>query len=119
MENILTIDDVAEFLQVSKSWVYQNYHHIGGVKLGNKEKGLIRFPSREEIYGRLFHKGEGVAVPLQVQQDQIYEGMVPNKKGRPAGGNAQKGRNKKEDAADIDPAAAGTERDPFNLLGTN
>ena len=48
--NILTPECVAQLLKVSVSWVYKNQKMLGGRKLG----GILRFPSKEELYERLF-----------------------------------------------------------------
>lgn len=54
--SILTIEEAAAFLKVSVPFLYkgQNWRKYGGRKVG----GQIRFPSKEDIYERVFHLGE-------------------------------------------------------------
>jgi excisionase family DNA binding protein len=44
MSRYLTVEEVAEALRVSASWVYKHKDLLGGVRLG---KRLWRFPERE------------------------------------------------------------------------
>jgi excisionase family DNA binding protein len=44
MSRYLTVEEVAEALRVSASWVYKHKHLLGGVQLG---KRLWRFPEQE------------------------------------------------------------------------
>ena len=52
---IMTVEEVAQFLHMSPSWVYKNWQLLGGVKL----RGSLFFPRKENLYERIFHKGEG------------------------------------------------------------
>lgn len=72
---ILCVKDVAEFLKISPSWVYKNYQLLGGVKIG----GSVRFPSRKEMYERLFQqKKRVVGVLLSSQETALYKGRIQN-----------------------------------------
>jgi excisionase family DNA binding protein len=44
MSRYLTVEEVAEALRVSASWVYKHKNLLGGVRLG---KRLWRFPEQE------------------------------------------------------------------------
>ena len=44
MSRYLTVEEVAETLQVSVSWVYRHKELLGGVRLGDR---LWRFPEQE------------------------------------------------------------------------
>ena len=56
--DILTPEEVAQFFRKSPSWVYKNWKELGGRKLG----GSLLFPKKEDLYERLFHQREGVAM---------------------------------------------------------
>ena len=49
MSRYLTVEEVAEALRVSASWVYKHKHLLGGVRLGDR---LWRFPE-QDLMGRL------------------------------------------------------------------
>ncbi len=57
--DILTPEEVAQYLRISTSWVYKNWQALGGRKLG----GSLFFPRKEDLYERLFCKRQeqGVA----------------------------------------------------------
>ena len=60
--HVLCVKDVAEFLNKSRSWVYEHVEALGGVKIG----GSVFFPPKERIYERLFQQTEemvGVLFP--------------------------------------------------------
>lgn len=40
---MLTVEDVATTLRVSRAWVYENARRLGGVKLGPGERAPLRF----------------------------------------------------------------------------
>ena len=44
MSRYLTVEEVAEWLSVSVSWVYKHKELLGGVRLGDR---LWRFPEQE------------------------------------------------------------------------
>ncbi len=83
--DILTIEEVAQYLRKSPSWVYKHWKILGGVKLG----GSILFPSKEELQERLFGKGQGVSVRFHPPGDQAHGSLVQNKK-RGKGGRGKK-----------------------------
>ena len=82
----MTPEEVAQFLRKSVSWVYKNWQRLGGRKLG----GSLLFPGKEDLYERLFYKGEGVEVRLHPTGNQEHESLVPNQK------RSNKSRIKKE-----------------------
>lgn len=84
--DILHIEEVAQYLRKSPSWVYKHWKILGGVKLG----GSILFPSRENLYERLFGKGQGVEVRLHPQGDQAHGSLVQDQ------GRGKTGRSKKK-----------------------
>jgi len=53
-KNILTPEEVAQYLRKSLSWVYKNWQILGGRKL----RGSLFFPKKEELYERIFYKRE-------------------------------------------------------------
>ena len=83
---IMSAEEVAQFLKKSQSWVYLNWRELGGVKL----KGSLFFPSKEELYERLFGKKERVEVRLHPKRQSVYGFMVQNQEG------SQKSRSKKK-----------------------
>ena len=86
-KSIMTVEEVAQFMGKSASWVYKNSHALGGRKLG----GSLFFPSKEDLYDNLFceREREGVEVRLHPQGDQVYGNLVRNKK------SGQTGRGRK------------------------
>jgi integrase len=46
-KEIMTLEEVAQYLQKSPSWVYKNWKMLGGVKL----RGSLFFPSKEDLFG--------------------------------------------------------------------
>jgi len=65
---VLTPQDVADFLKVSISWVYKNADMLGVVRV----KGVLRFPTREVIYERLFGAGnKDLAIQLCDERDSV------------------------------------------------
>ena len=49
---IMTPKEVAVYLRRSESWVYKNWRILGGRKL----KGSLFFPTKGDLYERLFGK---------------------------------------------------------------
>ncbi len=84
---ILTPEEVAQYLRKSCSWVYKHWQELGGVKLG----GSLFFPSKEDLYERLFGQGKGVEVRLHPERKKVQRGRVQDEKGRPARGSQTKG----------------------------
>ena len=56
--DIMTPEEVAQYLHKSLSWVYKNWKILGGRKL----RGSLFFPTKEDLYEHLFNTGEGVEV---------------------------------------------------------
>jgi len=54
-KDILTPEEVAQYLRKSLSWVHKNWQILGGRQL----RGSLFFPKREELYERIFCKREG------------------------------------------------------------
>ncbi len=65
MSRYLTVEEVAETLRVSVSWVYRHKELLGGVRLGDR---LWRFPE-QDLPGRLA-KPPVPATPPQADGDQ-------------------------------------------------
>ena len=87
---IMTVEEIAQFFQKSPSWVYKNWKILGGRKLG----GSLFFPTKEDLYERLFSQKEGVEVRLHSQGTQVHECLVQNKKKCIASRSKAKGGNK-------------------------
>ena len=104
---IMNPDEVAQFFQKSTSWVYKNRKILGGVKLG----GSLFFPSKEDLYERIFNKKQGMEVRLHPEGDSAHRGRVQDQKRCPQGRSTKKGGGK-QSAACIGTA------DRHNLLGT-
>jgi len=77
-QDILTVEETAEYLRKSTSWVYKNWKMLGGRKLG----GSLIFPSKEDLYEYLFSKNKGVEVRLYPEGDQAHRSLVQDKKRR-------------------------------------
>lgn len=71
---IMTVEEVAQYLRMSTSWVYKNWQELGGRKLG----GSLFFPGKENLYERLFCKRQGMEVRLHPQGDQVHRNLVQN-----------------------------------------
>lgn len=95
----MTPEEVAQYLRKSLSWVYKNWQILGGRKLG----GSLFFPRKEDLYERLFHKGERVEMRLHPQGNQTHVNLVQNKSRGQAGRIRQKKGGKKSKARDTDP----------------
>ena len=68
----MTVEETAQFMRKSVSWVYKNADALGGRKLG----GSLFFPSKEDLYDSLFSKGKGLEVRFQIQEGAIQRSMV-------------------------------------------
>ena len=110
--SILTLEEVAQYLRKSKSWVYKNWKILGGVNL----RGSLFFPKKEELYGLIFHQGERVEVRLHPERNQVHRGLVQNQIGGKRGRNKKKGGDKK---SKTDRGQRGEREDPnrHGLLG--
>jgi hypothetical protein len=73
-QDILTPEEVAQYLRKSTSWVYKNWQALGGRKL----RGSLFFPRKEDLYERLFGKRKGVALRLHPEGDQVHGNLVQN-----------------------------------------
>ena len=82
---IMSVEETALFLRKSTSWVYKNAKELGGRKLG----GSLVFPAKEDLYGRIFSKEEGVEIRLHSPRKQVHRSMVQNKN------RSETGRSKK------------------------
>jgi hypothetical protein len=86
-KTIMTPECVAQFLHKSISWVYKYWKELGGVKLG----GSLLFPTKEELYERIFKQEERVEIRLHPERKQIHESVVSNKER----GNASRSKKKR------------------------
>jgi predicted DNA-binding transcriptional regulator AlpA len=57
---VLTVEQVAELLQVSRWWVYDHGAELGRVKLGDGPRAPVRF-LRERVADYLARRAEGAA----------------------------------------------------------
>ena len=92
--DILTVEEAALYLRKSASWVYKNWKVLGGRKLG----GSLLFPRKEDLYERIFNKGEGVEVRFHPEGDQADGSLVQNKNRGKKGRGRKEGRAKKSKA---------------------
>ena len=67
---IMTVEEVARFLRKSESWIYKHWKDLGGARLG----GSLFFPSREDLYERIFHQGEGLLAIRVHENGKRYTG---------------------------------------------
>ncbi len=90
-QNILTPEEVAQYLRKSLSWVYKNEALLGARKLG----GSLFFPSKEDLYERLFEKGEGLAIRLHPQRNPVHGSLVQNQNSGQTSRSTKKGGTQK------------------------
>ena len=83
--DIMTPEEVAQYLHKSVSWVYKHWQLLGGRKLG----GSLFFPNKENLYEHIFGKREGVEVRLHPERDQAIRSLVQNKN---RGNKSQRGK---------------------------
>lgn len=97
---MMTIEEVAEYLHKSPSWVYKNWRILGGKKL----EGSLFFPAKEDLYERiLFTKQKGVEIRLHQKRNQVHGNLVGDKR-RGKGSRVQKkGGTEKPETGDNDP----------------
>ena len=71
---LLTVDDLSKFLQVPKSWVYDNYRalRIPHIKIGNK----LRFRRAEVDYWLNTHQGGAFCEPHSEGAIRRLQGSV-------------------------------------------
>ena len=95
--SILTPEEVALYLNKSVSWVYKHWEILGGRKLG----GSLFFPRKEELYERIFCKGQGlVEVRLCPEEKQAHTRWLQNKNRSQKGRSKKKGGNKQSENRD-------------------
>ena len=105
--DMMNIEEVAQYFRKSPSWVYKNWKVLGGKKLG----GSLFFPKKEDLYERIFNKGQRMEVRLYPEGNPAHECLVQNEKRSKNGRGKKKGGNCQAEA----------ERDEANrhgLLGT-
>ena len=105
-KRITTVEEVAQYLGKSVSWVYKNSETLGGRKLG----GSLFFPSKEDLYDNFFSERKGVEVRLRTQNEAIYQSLVQNKD------RSQTGRGNKKRRVEK-PATSSGGADRHGLLG--
>ncbi|MCM2285338.1 MAG: helix-turn-helix domain-containing protein [Desulfobacula sp.] len=107
-KNIITIEETAQYLQKSTSWVYKNWKILGGRKLG----GSLFFPAKEDLYEYLFGKRERVEVRLHPERNQAHGSMVHDKERS----TVSRGRKKK---GGVEPGLADNRPNPnrHGILG--
>jgi len=84
--DIMTPEEVAQFLRKSPSWVYKNWQKLGAVKLG----GSLFFPNKEDLYECLFNKGQRLEVRLHPQGREVHPSLVQTQNGGQTGRSKQK-----------------------------
>jgi len=92
----MTPEEVALFLRKSTSWVYKHWQVLGGRKLG----GSLLFPTKEDLYERLFGKEQGMEIRLHPEGNQAHGSLVQNQKGRTYGRSKKKGGTKETGTTD-------------------
>lgn len=105
---IMTVEEFADYLRKSKSWVYRNWQILGGRKLG----GSLLFPSKEELHERIFCGRERVEVRLQSGGNQVHGNLVQNKNSGQRRRSEKKGGDQKSKAKD------GGDPNRHGILGT-
>jgi len=90
-KSILTLEETAQYLHKSTSWVYKNWKILGGRKLG----GSLFFPAKEDLYEYLFSKRKGVEIRLHSEGNQAHRSVVQNKKRSKTGRSKKKGGSTK------------------------
>jgi hypothetical protein len=108
-KNIITIEETAQYLQKSTSWVYKNWKILGGRKLG----GSLFFPAKEDLYEYLFGKRERVEVRLHPERNQAHGSMVHDKERSTISRGKKKGGNTKSSNSD----SGGSNPNRYGLLG--
>ncbi len=99
-KGIKNVEEVAEYLRKSTSWVYKNWKIIGGRKLG----GSLIFPSEEDLYERLFFQQEKqVAVRVHRKRNSVHGNLVPKEIGSERSRSKKKGGDKEPEADDGNP----------------
>jgi predicted DNA-binding transcriptional regulator AlpA len=88
---IIQAQEAADFLKMSLSWIYDHYQELGGRKIG----GTVLFPSRGEIYERLFgQQAQNVAVRFSAERESVSRlRLCDQKRSSKRNGRAQKADN--------------------------
>ena len=84
--DIMNIQEAAEYLRKSTSWVYKNWKALGGRKLG----GSLIFPNKEDLYESIFQKRKGVEVRFHPEGDEAHRHLVQNQKRSKKSGSRKK-----------------------------
>jgi hypothetical protein len=95
---IMGVEEVAQYLRKSQSWVYKNWKILGGRKLG----GSLFFPRKEELHERIFYQREGVEIRLHPKRDQVHQRLVQNQNRGQKGRKPKKGGTKEPETSDRD-----------------
>jgi len=93
---IMTVEDTAEYLRKSTSWVYKNWKVLGGRKLG----GSLFFPNKEDLYESIFQKRKGMEIRFHPERDQVHRHLVQDKKRSKKSRSQKKGGNSKPRTSD-------------------
>jgi hypothetical protein len=95
--DIMTPEEVADYLKVSLTWIYTNSKMIGGKKL----KGVLRFPKKEDIYECIFPKGEKLVLRLRDEQNPLLKSRIQNEvKCQTSRNESKRGGEKREQESD-------------------
>ncbi len=105
---ILSPEEVAQYLRKSLSWVYKHWQELGARKLG----GSLFFPGKENLYEHIFSQTERLEIRLHPRRETIHGSMVQNEVGSKESGTEKKGDLKRTSNTDSDPNRHG-------LLGPN
>jgi hypothetical protein len=108
--DILTVEEVAQYLRKSPSWVYKHWQALGGRKIG----GSLIFPGKENLYERLFSEGQGVALRLHPEGNQTHKVLVQTKTRCEKSGSRKERRNNQPSNADV----IGDDPNRHGLLGS-
>ncbi len=96
---IMTPEEVAQYLRKSLSWVYKNWKILGARKLG----GSLIFPKKEDLYEHIFQKRERMEVRNHPKGNQVYKSLVQDKKSGERSRSNQKGGDKKSKTENNNP----------------
>jgi hypothetical protein len=110
---IMSPKEVAVYLRKSESWVYKNWQMLGGRKL----KGSLFFPTKGDLYERLFGKGNGMEVRLHPEKGKVFKQLVRDQSGSPGGGSEKKGGNQKPEPETGTRTDDGNDPNRHGLLG--
>lgn len=98
--DMMNVEEVANYLRKSQSWVYKNWKIIGGRKLG----GSLIFPSKEDLYERvLFSKEKRMEVRVHRERNKVHGNLVQNENRGERRGIQEKGGGKQSKTSIGDP----------------